>query len=36
MTDQTGEQSYKWQRRYVFTVTLAVLIMLPVLFWLLA
>ena len=35
MTDEVAEQAYRWQRRYVFAVTLAVVIALPILivFW---
>jgi hypothetical protein len=31
MTDQVEERAYRWQRRYVFAVTLAVILVLPVL-----
>lgn len=33
MTNPTEEDAYRWQRRYVFAVTLAVIIALPILFW---
>ncbi len=35
MTGEVEEQAYRWQRRYVFAVTLAVVIALPILivFW---
>ena len=36
MTDQIEERAYRWQRRYVFAVTLAVILVLPVLVALLA
>jgi hypothetical protein len=32
MTNPIQERSYRWQRRYVFAVTLAAVILLPVLF----
>jgi hypothetical protein len=35
MTGPVDERTYRWPRRFVFAVTLAVLIMLPVL-WLVA
>jgi hypothetical protein len=35
MTGPVEERSYRWPRRYVFAVTLAVIILLPVL-WLVA
>ena len=35
MTGPVEERTYRWPRRYVFAVTLAVIIMLPVL-WLVA
>jgi hypothetical protein len=30
MTNPVQERSYRWQRRYVFAVTLAVVILLPI------
>ena len=36
MTSPPEEHAYRWQRRYVFAVTLAVVIMAPVLLWLLS
>jgi hypothetical protein len=36
MTDQVEERAYRWQRRYVFAVTLAVILVLPVLVGILA
>lgn len=35
MTGPVEERTYRWPRRYVFAVTLAVIILLPVL-WLVA
>ena len=35
MTGPVEESTYRWPRRYVFAVTLAVIILLPVL-WLVA
>ena len=35
MTGPVEERTYQWPRRYVFAVTLAVIILLPVL-WLVA
>ena len=31
MTDEIDERTYLWQRRYVFAVTLAAVITLPIL-----
>jgi len=36
MTDRIEERAYRWQRRYVFAITLAVILMLPVLVGILA
>jgi hypothetical protein len=36
MTDQIEERTYRWQRRSVFAVTLAVIVVLPVLVGILA
>lgn len=36
MSDPVEEQAYRWQRRYVFAITLAAVIALPVLCVLLA
>ena len=36
MTDQGEERAYRWERRYVFAVTLAVILVLPVLVGILA
>jgi hypothetical protein len=35
MTGPVDERTYRWPRRFVFAVTLAVIIMLPIL-WLVA
>jgi hypothetical protein len=35
MSDPVEEQAYRWQRRYVFAITLAAVIALPVLWALL-
>ena len=35
MTDSVEERSYRWARRYVFAVTLAVIILL-IIWWVLA
>ncbi len=32
MTNQVEEQAYRWPRRYVFAITLAVVIMAPIVF----
>jgi len=34
MTNPAEERAYRWQRRYIFAVTLAVVIALPVLLFL--
>jgi hypothetical protein len=34
MTNPVKEPSYRWQRRYVFAVTLAAVILLPILLFL--
>ena len=31
MTNPVEERAYRWQRRYIFAVTLAVVIVLPIL-----
>jgi hypothetical protein len=36
VTNQAQEQAYRWQRTLIFAITLAVVISLPVLLWLLA
>jgi len=36
MTGQIRERAYRWQRRYVFAVTLTVILVLPVLVGILA
>lgn len=35
MTNPSEERAYRWQRRYIFAVTLATVIMLPIIFTLL-
>jgi len=34
MTNPVEERAYRWQRRYIFAVTLAVVIVLPILLFL--
>ena len=36
MTDQVEEQAYRWQRTFLFAATLALVIALSILLWLLA
>ena len=36
MTNPVEERAYRWQRRYIFAVTLAVVILLPILLWFLS
>jgi hypothetical protein len=36
MTGPVEERTYRWPRRYVFTVTLAVIIVLVLVLWLVA
>jgi hypothetical protein len=36
VTNHAEEQAYRWQRTFIFAITLAVVISLPVLLWLLA
>jgi len=35
MTNPAEERAYRWQRRYIFAVTLAVVIVVPILLFLL-
>jgi hypothetical protein len=36
VTDQVEEQAYRWQRTFLFAATLALVIALSILLWLLA
>jgi hypothetical protein len=36
VTDQVEEQAYRWQRAFLFAATLALVIALSILLWLLA